>query len=240
MTTQPWKCSNKGRPYKDNRDRRTKKQRQEKLPAVIKGQLLYTGKGKTALDRTVRKWKCGRPWCLCPCRVRVRVYAHSRVYVHLFFSFSIYGPVSFFTCIFILMFMFKIMFKQHFDAPWRHGHEAWKQYGYATWMHNGHATWPCSMETWTRSMAMDMQHGHGHTAWTLIHAAPTWTCSIDLTIQHWHGHEAWTWTFTKDMYRGHGHSASTYAASTWTWTCSMDIDLQQTYCTYIDTAGVWR
>jgi hypothetical protein len=36
-------------------------------------------------------------------------------------------------------------------------------------------------------MDIDMQHEHGHAAWT-------WTCSMDMDTQHGFGHVAWTWT----------------------------------------------
>ncbi len=43
---------------------------------------------------------------------------------------------------------------------------------------NEHAAWSCSM-TWTSSMDINMQRGHGHAAWGR-------TFSMDMYMQHWH------------------------------------------------------
>ncbi len=93
-----------------------------------------------------------------------------------------------------------------------------------------HATYPCQCcmspelhiqlnvaETWTCSMELVMQHGHGHVAWTntcspcsclccmsttmfilhvpvTVNAACTSTgkCCMSMSMQHGYGHEAWT------------------------------------------------
>ncbi len=64
-------------------------------------------------------------------------------------------------------------------------------------------------------MAMDMQHGPRHAAWT-------WPCSMDLEIQDGHGHAAQTWTCRMDLDKQHG-----YLHAVWTWTCSWGMDRHQ-------------
>ncbi len=69
-----------------------------------------------------------------------------------------------------------------------------------------------------------IQHSHAHAAWkrTTGHAALTWTCSINMHMQrghgHGHGHAAWTWacSINMDMQRGHGHGHAAW----------MDMDMQ--------------
>ncbi len=39
---------------------------------------------------------------------------------------------------------------------------------------------------------MNMQHGHGHRAWT-------WICSMELDMQHGHGYAVRIWTCSEDM-----------------------------------------
>jgi hypothetical protein len=81
---------------------------------------------------------------------------------------------------------------------------------------HGHAAWTpiCSMD-------MDMQHGHGHTSWTHGHAE--WTCSIDMDTQHGqgHGHAAWTWSRSMDLDTKHGLGQRARTCS-----CIMDLFMQ--------------
>jgi hypothetical protein len=62
--------------------------------------------------------------------------------------------------------------------------------------------------TWTCSMDMGVQHGHGWAAWTR-------TGTMDMDMHHGHGHAPWTRTCTMDMdmHHGHGHAP-------WTWICT--------------------
>jgi hypothetical protein len=56
---------------------------------------------------------------------------------------------------------------------------------------------------------MGMQHGHGHSACTVLgYAAWTWICSMDMDMQYVLGHAEWAWTcgMDMDMQNGHWHA----------------------------------
>jgi hypothetical protein len=66
---------------------------------------------------------------------------------------------------------------------------------------------------------MDIQHEHGHVAWTWtysidnghVNAAWTWTCSINIDMDILHGHERAAWRRTyMDMHNGHDMRHTVY------------------------------
>ncbi len=57
----------------------------------------------------------------------------------------------------------------------------------------------------------DMQHGHGHVAWTR-------TCNKNMNMEQGNRHDSWTRTCSIDWTRN--------IDRTWIWTCRMEIDMQ--------------
>jgi hypothetical protein len=94
----------------------------------------------------------------------------------------------------------------HLDTQLKHvqGHR------HAAW------TWTCSMDT-DMDMQHGQRHGHVALIWTFSKDMDmqngTWTCSIYIDTQHGHGNAAWTWKCGMDMEMQHGHR---HAAWTWT------------------------
>jgi hypothetical protein len=113
------------------------------------------------------------------------------------------------------------MDKQHRHASstvsmnMQHGHAAWTssidtQHGHAAWKWSMDTVRTCSMEIWTCSMDMNMQHRHRY-------ELSTWKCSTDMDMQNRHGQARMVWP--------------------WAWICSMDMDVDTDRGTGMDMDG---